>query len=108
METHIIVTTHSALISAGASFEAAALGVAVSARIERRSATLFGLGLRGMILPLGGERAWASLDAKRLAPTGGVSPYAPIPAVGCPIPNTPYAPNVNSTPCQSRGRKSFT
>ena len=104
METHIIVTTHSALISAGASFEAAALGVAVSARIERRSATLFGLGLRGMILPRGGESAWASFDAKRLAPKGGVSRYARILAVGLTVPNTSLAPNVNSTTCQSRGR----
>ncbi len=108
METHIIVTTHSAFNSAGASFEAAVLCAAVSARMGRRSAMLIGLGLRGMTLPVGGELAWAFFDAKRLAPTGGVSPYAPIPAVGYPTPDIPYAPNVNSTPCQSRGRKSFT
>jgi len=104
MSTHLI-TTHSAPNSAGASVEVAALSAAVPAfRMECRSATSRGFGLRGMILPQGGESAWASFDAKRLAPKGGVSRYARILAVGLTVPNTSLAPNVNSTTCQSRGR----
>jgi hypothetical protein len=108
METHSIVTTLNALTSAGASFEAAALGVTVSAHMERATATPTGIGFRGMTLPHGDESAWPAFYAALLGPKGGVSLYTAIPPVGEGFPDTPLTSNVNSTPCQSRGRNYLT
>lgn len=108
MDTHIIVTTPITLISVEASHEAAALGVAVSAHVERNSATPTGIVFRGMTLPHGDESAWPAFYAALLGPKGGVSALATIPPVGGHFPDTPFMPNVNSTTCQSYGRSHLT
>lgn len=111
MNTHQrIFTTPSANGGAGVSHEtAAARGFGLSVvRMERQFGTRLGLiprGLRGRILPHGGESAWASFDAMRLASTGGLGILDPIPPAAHGLSaNAVFKPTFNSTICQSRGR----
>lgn len=73
--------------------------------MQPATATPIGISFRGMTLPHGIESIWPRLAADNAFAEGGIRlATAGIPIVGMRFPDTPLTPNVNSTPCQSRGR----
>jgi hypothetical protein len=77
-------------------------GSLTAVRMARRS-PMAGISLDGMILPRGGEVAWANAYAPRLASIFPIGADGTILPDGR-TPDTPLSMNVNSPFCQSRGR----